>query len=397
MPAALQHNLFVKGTREQAAKQDFVSGLRAFVLNDMAQTMKSHYLHDLEPDLSQRQATPQSGRDVHQVMKSDSVFKFYSSMRYNAQEMVWRSVLRPLHHGKRELGNRIEAAVTSGRKESDARLELDGNLQIPSNVAALDVHLAPGSYHREDAAADWMAGAVYDHGLNIFSFGRMGESLDDIGHSMANYIRCKFPDFAPSTIIDLGCTIGHNTCAWKITYPQAQVTGIDVAPACLRYGYARAKDKGLDVNFRQLNATSLDYPDDSVDIVFSSMFLHELPVADIRKVMAEAHRVLRPGGLMLHMELPPNDSVSPYDSFYLDWDAYYNNEPFYKAFRDQDFTGLRLQAGFSQDKQFEFITPQYTYMQPDDYAKAVEVDVPVDENTGRLAEGIQWYGFGAWK
>ena len=100
MPAALQHNLFVKGTREQAAKQDFVSGLRAFVLNDMAQTMKSHYLHDLEPDLSQRQATPQSGRDVHQVMKSDSVFKFYSSMRYNAQEMVWRSVLRPLHHGK---------------------------------------------------------------------------------------------------------------------------------------------------------------------------------------------------------------------------------------------------------------------------------------------------------
>ncbi|MFT6771711.1 MAG: ubiquinone/menaquinone biosynthesis C-methylase UbiE [Congregibacter sp.] len=172
---------------------------------------------------------------------------------------------------------------------------------------------------------------------------------------------------------------------------------MDIAPACLRYGNARAQNLGVDVNFRQMNATSLDYPDNSVDVVFSSMFLHELPVKDIRKVMSEAQRVLKPGGLMLHMELPPNDSLTAYDAFYLDWDAYYNNEPFYKTFRDQDFSQLRMEAGFEKDKLLQLITPQYTYMQAQDYAEAIQVDAEFGGNTGRLAAGIEWFGFGAWK
>jgi len=393
MPAALEHKLFAQGTSEQSAKQDFVSGLRAFTLNNMATAMKSRFRDEIEPNSVQKHQVLESGKDVHQAMKGDSIFKYYSSIRYNAQEMVWRSALRPLHQSKTRLSESISAANDG----SDSTLKLDLDLEIPRNVVALDVHLAPGSYHREDVAADWMGGALYDHGLNIFSFGMMGKNLDDIGQSMSQYIKHKFRSFAPSIILDVGCTIGHNTCAWKLTYPDAKVTGIDIAPACLRYGNARAIDQDVDVKFEQMNATDLNLPDNSVDVVFSSMFLHELSAKDIRKVMAEAYRVLRPGGLMLHMELPPNDSLSAYDAFYLDWDGYYNNEPFYKSFRDQDFTQLRLDAGFDKSKLVEFITPQYTYMAPEDYAREIEVDAKFGENTGRLAEGIQWYGFGAWK
>jgi len=182
-----------------------------------------------------------------------------------------------------------------------------------------------------------------------------------------------------------------------LTFPDAQVMGIDVASACLKYGHARALDQGVDINFKQMNATALDFADNSVDVVFSSMFLHELSVKDIRKVMEEAYRVLRPGGLMLHMELPPNDSLSPFDAFYLDWDAYYNNEPFYKSFRDQDFTQLRLDAGFKAERLIQLITPQYTYMDSAAYTQAIDVEQGFDDNTGRLAEGLQWFGFGAWK
>ena len=393
MPAALEHKLFAKGTSEQSAKQDFVSGLRAFTLNNMAEAMKSRFHDEIEPSSVQKHQVLESGKDVHQAMKGDSLFKYYSSIRYNAQEMVWRSALRPLHQSK----TRLSASIAAANDSSDSKLKLDLDLEIPRNVVALDVHLAPGSYHREDEAADWMGGALYDHGLNIFSFGMMGKNLDDIGQSMSQYIKHKFRSFAPSIILDVGCTIGHNTCAWKLTYPDAKVTGIDIAPACLRYGNARAKDQDVDVKFEQMNATDLNLPDNSVDVVFSSMFLHELSAKDIRKVMVEAYRVLRPGGLMLHMELPPNDSLSAYDAFYLDWDGYYNNEPFYKSFRDQDFTQLRLDAGFDRSKLVEFITPQYSYMAPEDYAREIEVDAKFGENTGRLAEGIQWYGFGAWK
>ena len=394
MPQPLKHSLYVKGTTEQQSKQDFVSGLRGFLLNDMAANMKECFESEVQPQMIRDQKKLETGEDVHDAIKSKNVFKFYSSMRYNAQEMVWRNALRAIHESKNELDSRINAIKN---EQSASKLHLDPSLAIPKNVSSVDVHLAPGSYYREDGSANWVGGALYDHGLNIFSFGMMGSNLDDIGQSMAQYIRKKFPDFAPKTILDLGCTIGHNTCAWKITYPEAEVEGIDVAPACLRYGNARALDQGVDVNFKQMDASALSLENESVDVVFSSMFLHELSVKNIKRVLAEAYRVLRPGGLMLHMELPPNDSLEPYDAFYLDWDAYYNNEPFYKAFRDQDFTQLRIDAGFQKDKLIDFITPQYTYMDSETYTKAIEVDADFDENTGRLAEGIQWFGFGAWK
>jgi ubiquinone/menaquinone biosynthesis C-methylase UbiE len=391
MPAPLQHSLYVRGDAEQASKQEFVSGLRGYLLNDMAAAMKERYISDIEPTMAQK---PKTGEEVHKVLKGTGLFKFYSSMRYNAQEMVWRSVLRPLHRSIDKVSRRMDVVSANCDK---SKLTLNPNQEIPHNVSAIDVHLAPGSYHREDESADWMGGALYDHGLNIFSFGMMGENLDDIGQSMAQYIARKFPDFSPSTILDLGCTVGHNTCAWKLTFPNAEITGIDVASACLKYGHARALDQGVDINFKQMNATALDFADSSIDVVFSSMFLHELSVKDIRKVMEEAHRVLRPGGLMLHMELPPNDSMSPFDAFYLDWDAYYNNEPYYKSFRDQNFTQLRLDAGFKPEHLIELITPQYTYMDADAYSQAIDAEQGFDGNTGRLAEGLQWFGFGAWK
>jgi len=394
MPTPLKHDLFIKGSREQAARQDFVSSLRGFILNDVANAMRERYDSAVAPGLVSAGHAPETGPDVHTAMRDESLFRFYSSMRYNAQEMVWRSVLRPLAENRDELGERIGAATLTG---AGGTLTLDEELPIPRNVTAIDVHLAPGSYHREDPDAPWMGGAAYDHGFNVFSFGMMGDNHDDIGQSMSQYIRHSYPDFKPASVLDLGCTIGHNTCAWKRTFPAADVTGIDVAPACLRYGHARAERQGVPVHFRQANATALPFDDNSFDVVFSSMFLHELSLKDIRRVFAEARRVLRPGGLMLHMELPPNDSLDPYDAFYLDWDAYYNNEPFYKTFRDQDFTALREEAGFPPDSHFEFITPQYSTLSDEGYAEALREETGFSDRTGRLAEGIQWFGFGAWK
>jgi ubiquinone/menaquinone biosynthesis C-methylase UbiE len=394
MPYALQHNLYIRGTREQAAKQDFVASLRSYVLNDVANELRERYETQIEPAMEKAGKEASSGPEVHNALKPDPLFRLYSSIRYNTQEMVWRSVLRPLGENRAELGKKIDA-TTHGKTLGS--LSIDPNLEIPRNVSAIDVHLAPGSYHREDPKAPWMAGAVYDHGFSVFSFGMMGENHDDIGQSMSQYIRHKYPEFQPKTIIDVGCTIGHNTCAWKQSFPDAHVTGLDVAPASLRYAHARAEAQGTAIDFKQANATALPYDDNSVDVVFSSMFLHELSVKDIRKFLSEANRVLRPGGLMLHMELPPNASLEPYDAFYLDWDAYYNNEPFYKAFRDQDIAGLCEEAGFGADKYLQFITPQYSMMPKEDYAQAIQQDHGFSDKTGRFADGIQWFGFGAWK
>ncbi|MEM9302195.1 MAG: class I SAM-dependent methyltransferase [Pseudomonadota bacterium] len=392
MTLELQHDLRIHRTPEERAREGFVSSLRAYVLIDLAGGLRQAYETRAEPAFAAtRGQAPASGEEVHAALGDDPTFRFYSSIRVNAQEMVWATAADAIERERESLASR--AAEIAG----DAAPVLKADFELPANVDGIEVHLAPGGYTFDAGDGDVAAGALYDNGLAVFSFGMMGANLDDIGHSFAQTIRVRHPEFAPRRILDLGCTIGHNTSAWKSAYPNAEVTGVDVSAPALRYAAARSKSQGLDVRYEQMNATQLDYPDESFDVVFSSMFLHELPPEDIRAVMREARRVLKPGGLMLHMELPPNDHLPPFDAFYLDWDSYYNNEPFYKAFRDLNYHGLCTEAGFASDAAFEFVTPQYTYMDPEDFRAAQSEEKGVDSDTGRLSNHLEWFGFGAWK
>ena len=225
----------------------------------------------------------------------------------------------------------------------------------------------------------------------------MGKNLDDIGHSMANFTRLKWPDLNPKLIVDVGCTIGHNTLPWKQTFPEAEVHGLDAASPCLQYGHARAEAMGIPIQFKQALCDALPYSDSSVDVVFSSMFLHELPTELIKAFFKEAHRILRPGGVLINMELPPNNALGAYDAFYLDWDCFYNNEPFYKDFRDLSYLGLCSGAGFAKQDFFEATMPRFTYVSEADFAEASGAAASFDADTGRLSDTITWYAFGAQK
>jgi SAM-dependent methyltransferase len=393
----LMHGLAVEPTRDESARQEFVSCLRGHILVNMATTMRSRYEEKVAPRFErEHHRLPENGPEVHQAMKSDLYFKFYSSIRFNAQEMVWRSVIPVIERNLAGLIGQAQQLKADACKAAGT-LRLNNDVAIPRNVSEVDVHLAPGGYHTEYAPDDVAAGAIYDNGLNIFAANMMGANLDDIGESMSNYVRLTYQDFHPAKILDCGCTIGHNSAAWAKTYPDAEVHAIDVSAPLLRYGNARAQSQGVAVQFEQMNATALQFDDESFDVVFSSMFLHELPLKDIHAFMAEAFRVLKPGGLFLNMELPPNDQMQAYDSFYLDWDSYYNQEPFYKCFRDQNYTNLCTRAGFEKDQCVQFVMPQYTYMDEADFAASIRAPAGIDDKVGRLTAGINWFGFGAWK
>ena len=391
----LKHDLKLAKTRDEKARMNFVSGLRAHVLNDMATGMRAVWDGDVEPAFRHRhKRAPADGPEVHTAIRPNEYFKFYSSLRVTAQDMVWQSVFPPLERNRESLKTR--AARLAGRSKGSLTLKPD--FEVPRYVSAIDVHLMAGNYDGEYEADDLAAGALYDNGLAVFSFGLMGQNLDDIGQSIAGFIRRKYPSLKPAKILDLGCTIGHNTGSWKDQFPRAEVHGIDVAAPCLRYAHARAEAQGRAIHFHQMNAESLDFPDASFDVVFSSMFLHEIPKKGIEKIMAEAYRVLKPGGLMLHMELPPNSQLSPYDAFYLDWDSAYNNEPFYKPFRDLRPEQLCVRAGFPTQNYVQFVIPSVGWYGEKVLSEAATQPRDVDsDKTGRLSDGILWYCFGAWK
>ena len=97
---------------------------------------------------------------------------------------------------------------------------------------------------------------------------------------------------------------------------------------------------------------------------------------------------------MLHMELPPSSETDPYYNFYLDWDAFYNNEPHYLKFRELDFKELLTKAGFNKNKLLFSRIPNYPSTPIEEFKSSV-----INENTQRRdhGNGAVWYTFGAWK
>jgi len=121
----------------------------------------------------------------------------------------------------------------------------------------------------------------------------------------------------------------------------------------VRYGLARAKSMGVEnITFVQANAEDLSmYDDGYFDWVQSTMFLHETSVKAMPKIMKESHRLLAPGGLVMHVEQPQYASdMSLYEQAIRDWDAYYNNEPFWTKMHELDLDQWMIDAGFSRSE-----------------------------------------------
>ncbi|MHB8611319.1 MAG: class I SAM-dependent methyltransferase [Candidatus Dormibacteraceae bacterium] len=102
---------------------------------------------------------------------------------------------------------------------------------------------------------------------------------------------------ADVNVLEIAIGTGRNLPFYP---PGVQLTGVDFSPAMLRIARRRATDLGIDVDLLVGDAQALDFEDASFDTVVITLALCSIP--DERKAVAEAWRVLRPGGRILLLE-----------------------------------------------------------------------------------------------
>ena len=84
-------------------------------------------------------------------------------------------------------------------------------------------------------------------------------------------------------------------------YPRGiHLTGVELSGVAVGVAEQRAQELGLDVTLRQGDAAALPYPDEHFDTVVFCYALCTIP--DDRRAVAEAVRVLCPGGRLLLLE-----------------------------------------------------------------------------------------------
>jgi SAM-dependent methyltransferase len=101
------------------------------------------------------------------------------------------------------------------------------------------------------------------------------------------------------TALEYGCGMGSHS-QYIARHGAARVVGIDISDVAIAKARDEAAAAGMTtVEHRRMNAESLEFDDNSFDLICGTAILHHL---DLERAYSEIARVLRPGGLAAFME-----------------------------------------------------------------------------------------------
>lgn len=127
---------------------------------------------------------------------------------------------------------------------------------------------------------------------------RKNELENEMGQRWLHEIQRFLPEGRKLDILDVGTGTGF--FAVLLAQQGHRVEGIDLTPAMLEEARRLAKQRNLDITFREMDAQNLEYPNDSFDVVISRNLTWTLP--DPERAYTEWFRVLKPGGVLLNFD-----------------------------------------------------------------------------------------------
>jgi malonyl-CoA O-methyltransferase len=174
--------------------------------------------------------------------------------------------------------------------------------------------------------------------------------------------RLDYIKLAPRRVLDLGCGTGFGSAKLLARYPEAQIVGLDLAPAMVRHARERNAAPGLmqrlmgkTRRYRGLcaDAEALPLMPGSTELVFSNLTLQW---CDPSRFFNEAQRVLAPDGLLMFSTFGPDTLKELREVF-----GALDEHPHVNAFLDMhDIGDLLVNAGFGDPvMDMEIVTLTY--------------------------------------
>ena len=102
------------------------------------------------------------------------------------------------------------------------------------------------------------------------------------------------PDVSGLLGLDIGCGEGYNTRL--ASRRGARMVAFDVSPKFARHAHQAETEKPLGIQVHCASAVQLPFRDSGFDFAMATMSFMDIPETD--KVIAEAYRVLKPGGFL---------------------------------------------------------------------------------------------------
>jgi ubiquinone/menaquinone biosynthesis C-methylase UbiE len=136
---------------------------------------------------------------------------------------------------------------------------------------------------------------IYEHQVEVLFSGTAGP----MRRMLIKYIKDRLPKERPLRILEIGAGVGSASLDFAKAFDGASFTITDISSPYLALAKKRLLKNGHNhFDFVETSGESLPFEDQQFDIVYSVYLFHELPQAVREKVIAEAQRVLAPGGIL---------------------------------------------------------------------------------------------------
>lgn len=316
----------VKTDRRTTAFQGLIGEMRNYWAKDLYPAFAAHCRETLD------EKTAEDPDAIEEALKHDPFYGYFAWMERHIQRMKYS---HPEYGLKASLGRKREEIAVRLEPDSDlgVSLTLDPEMKIPGYYRDCDIHQHPGNL-----ADDIIDGYVYQaSALSIHPNTRRFE----VHERFAEFVKSRG---AFTRILDMGCGFGKSTTPLARHIPEAEVVGMELSAPCLKLAAVEAAEmQARNVSYRQADILDSGLPDESFDLVTSTQLLHELPVAEIHRALAESFRLLKPGGFVMHLDFRTRN---PFEAFLMHGHAKRNNEAFMEDFDRMDVGAAFKEAGF---------------------------------------------------